>query len=225
MSAITFHSIADSAYLWAVMHVADEKGAPYTVTPLAYRSPEHLALHPFGKMPIMQHGDFVLYESLAIAHYIDRAFEGPPLQPPGPRAQAIALRWVSVINAYVFPIMNRFMKERLVRPAWGVEPDHAFIESARDALILQMETIETALADGAYLAGETLTIADSFLLPQLLFFALTPEGEALMAQAPRTKAWLARMMARASYVGGAMSRAYDAIGQLPKPTKLAWPIT
>src|SRR6185295_10498549 len=106
--------------------------------PLAYRSEKHLKLHPFGKMPVMQHGDIVLYETTAIAHYLDRAFSGPALQPLEPRAQAEMLRWISIVNSYVFPIMNRFTKERLVKPAWGFETDQAFIASAQEPLALQL---------------------------------------------------------------------------------------
>jgi len=118
--------MAESAYLWTAMHVADEKSVDYEVVPLVMGSPDHLALHPFGKMPAFQHGDVVLYETLAIAHYIDRAFAGPPLQPPDALGQAQVLRWISIVNSYVFPTMNRFMKERLVRPAFGFDPDEAF---------------------------------------------------------------------------------------------------
>ena len=48
MATITFRSMADSAYLWTAMHVADEKGVDYDLAPLAYGSEEHLRLHPFG---------------------------------------------------------------------------------------------------------------------------------------------------------------------------------
>lgn len=222
MAAITFHSMEESAYLWTVMHVADEKGVPYTLAPLTYRSEDHLKLHPFGKMPILQHGAFYLYESLAIAHYVDKAFDGPPLQPPAPQAQAIVLRWISVVNAYIFPVMNRFMKERLVRPLWGGPPDQAFVTSAREPLILQMRLIDDAVSKTEYLAGEALTIADSFLLPQLLFFGRTPEGAALLARAPAASAWLARMMQRKTYVDSRMSRAFEAFQQLPVPAEPAW---
>ena len=74
------------------MHVADEKNISHELVQLSYRSPEHLALHPFGKMPILQHGDFFLYESLAIATYLDRAFEGPQLTPPAPMEAAETYR-------------------------------------------------------------------------------------------------------------------------------------
>ena len=197
---------------------------PYDLVPLTYRSPEHLKLHPFGKMPVLQHGDFFLYESVAIAHYIDRAFDGPSLQPPDARGQANVLRWVSIVNAYVFPVMNRFMKERLVRPLFGAKPDLDFIASARDPLLLQMGLIDEAVTRRQFLAGDAISVADSFLLPHLLFFGRTPEGAALLARAAGASAWLDRMTSRKSYVGGRMSRAYDAFHQLPAPAELAWTV-
>ena len=199
MADITFHSIADSAYLWTAMLVADEKGVSYDVTELVYRSPEHLKLHPFGKMPVMQHGENFIYESLAITHYIDRAFTGPELQPPDALGQADTLRWISIVNAYIFPIMNRFTKERLVRPAWGFEPDVAFIESAKEPLSLQVGLIDESVKRHHFLVGDTLTLADCFLLPHLLFFGRTEEGEALLNNAPAVRGWLARMSARPSF--------------------------
>lgn len=217
MAGIVFHSMADSAYLWTAMHVAHEKGVACEVAPLVYRSPEHLKLHPFGKMPILQHGELFLYETSAIAHYIDRAFEGPPLQPEEPAGQANVLRWISIVNSYVFPVMNRFMKERLVRPAWGAEPDQNFIDAAREPLLLQMRLIEEALSKTIYLADDALTIADSFLLPQLLFFGLTPEGSGLLAKAPRATSWLDRMRQRQSFAASPMRTTFDAMGHLPKP--------
>ena len=224
MAQIIFHSLAESAYLWTAMHVADEKGVTYDLATLAVGSPEHLRLHPFAKMPVLQHGDLFLYETAAITHYIDRAFEGPSLQPDNAAGQAQVLRWISIVNAYVFPVMNRFMKERLVRPAWGVEPDQVFVDSAREPLALQMRLIDEAVAVSGYLVGECLTLADSFLFPHLLFFGRTPEGAALLNRASNASNWLARMMARPSYVGGAMSRMYEAFQHLPQPQGLAWPI-
>jgi glutathione S-transferase len=127
------------------------------------------------------------------------------------------------VNAYVFPTMNRFMKERLVRPAMGIESDRAFIESAEQPLKTQMGLIDRALTDSDFLAGDTITIADSFLLPHLLFFGRTPEGGVLLSKSPAASAWLARMQTRPSFHGG-MSRTYDAFALLQaKERENAWP--
>lgn len=222
VATITFHSMADSAYLWTAMQAAGEKGVDFDLVPLVLGSEEHLRLHPFGKMPILQHGDVFLYETLAIAHYIDRAFEGPPLQPGDALGQAEVLRWVSIVNAYVFPVMNRFMKERLVRPAWGFDPDQAFLASARDPLRLQMRLIGEAVGKRGYLVGDRLTLADCFLFPHLLFFGHTPEGRALLRESPDAAAWLARMKERPTYAGGAMRQAYEAFHLLPAETAAIW---
>ena len=223
MADVIFHSIPESSYLWTAMHVADEKGVSHELQSFEVGSPEHLKLHPFGKMPVLQHGGAFLYETLAIAHYIDRAFEGPPLQPDGAEAQAHVLRWIGIVNSYVFPVMNRFMKERIVRPAWGFEPDEAFIQSAREPLTLQVRLIAEAVSKGGYLVGDRVTLADSFLLPNLLFFSLTPEGRYLLEGAPAVRAWLERMQARPSYASSPMST--SAVHQLPPSTRMTWPVT
>ena len=222
MPTITFHSMADSAYLWTAMLAADEKGVDYELAPLVLGSPEHLRLHPFGKMPVMQHGEAILYETLAIAHYIDRAFSGPALQPIDPLGQAQTLRWISIVNAYVFPVMNRFVKERIVKPAWGFDSDEAFLASAREPLALQMRLIDEAVAAGGFLVGRRLTLADLFLFPHLLFFSRTPEGAAVLAQAPNAAGWLARLQARPSYAKSPMRQAFELFHALPGPAQTLW---
>jgi glutathione S-transferase len=224
MADVRFLSMPDSAYLWTAMHVADEKGVSYEFVPLTYRSEEHLALHPFGKMPVLQHGADYIYETLAIAYYLDRAFAGPPLQPSDPLGQARVLQWISIVNAYVFPTMNRFTKERLVKPALGFEVDRQFIDDAREPLFLQLRLIERALAQGGYLVGSTLTLADSFLLPHLLFFTRTPEGKALISRTPATASWLERVKERSSYSRSPMFQTFEIFHLLPAHPELVWPI-
>lgn len=220
MAQVTFRSMPDSAYLWTAMHVADEKGVSYDFEPLEYRSEEHLRLHPFGKMPVMQQDDFVLYETTAIVHYLDAGFRGPPLKPRDVRGQAEMLRWISIVNSYVFPIMNRFTKERLVKPAWGFEVDNDFIKSSKEPLELQLKLIDEMLGRHQFLVGERITLADSFLLPHLLFFGLTPEGTALLTRYPAVRRWLTRMCVRPSFAANMMSTAYAAMCEGAKQRKL-----
>jgi glutathione S-transferase len=51
------------------------------VDPFAKLPADYLTLHPFGRVPSLTHGGFELFETAAITRYIDRGFEGPPLQP------------------------------------------------------------------------------------------------------------------------------------------------
>jgi hypothetical protein len=70
-----------SSYVWVVRMVCEEKQVPYDLTIAAPQSPESHAIHPLGKIPSMRHGEVALFESKAIATYIDRAFPGLRLIP------------------------------------------------------------------------------------------------------------------------------------------------
>src|SRR6202008_2775936 len=66
MSEFTVYSIPGSPFGRAVLATLEEKGADYRLMPVApgaFRSPEHLARHPFGRVPVLEHDGFMLYET------------------------------------------------------------------------------------------------------------------------------------------------------------------
>ena len=77
MSDITLYGFPPSSYTWTARMVAEEKGISHDLEPIEFGSDALKALHPFGKIPIMTHGDLTLYETAAICRYIDEAFDGP----------------------------------------------------------------------------------------------------------------------------------------------------
>src|SRR5258708_14520627 len=105
-----------STYTRVVCMVCEEKGIEYVLTEKPLHAAEIRAIHPFGKMPVLRHGDLELFESKAIASWLDRSFPAPFVFPSEPRLAALAEQWVSLINtvidrtlirtyvfAYVFP--------------------------------------------------------------------------------------------------------------------------
>ena len=77
MSSIEIIGGALSTYTRAARVVCEEKGIPYEHKPARPHEPEVAAIHPFGKIPVMRHGDFELCESKAIATYLDPCLPGP----------------------------------------------------------------------------------------------------------------------------------------------------
>jgi glutathione S-transferase len=72
MSELLIHSVPGSPFGRAVLIALEEKGARYrfvAVMPGTLRSPRHLARHPFGRVPIIEHGGFRLFETQAILRY------------------------------------------------------------------------------------------------------------------------------------------------------------
>ena len=60
MSEFVVHGIIGSPFVRAVLLALEEKGLPYRLEPLrpgAHRSAEYLARHPFGRVPMVEHGD------------------------------------------------------------------------------------------------------------------------------------------------------------------------
>lgn len=62
---------APSTYTRVARMVCEEKQIPYELKQSLPHSPDVDAIHPFGKVPVMRHGDFELCESKAISTYLD----------------------------------------------------------------------------------------------------------------------------------------------------------
>ena len=88
MSEFIVHSIPGSPFGRTVMTALEEKGVSWRLSPVmpgTMRSPEHLSRHAFGRVPVLRHDDFSLYETQAILRYVDRILPTPPLTPSDSR--------------------------------------------------------------------------------------------------------------------------------------------
>ena len=63
-----------------------------------HRSPEYLALNPYGRVPTLEEDGFVLYESTAILEYLELTRPDPPLVPTDPRGRALAAMHVKLCD-------------------------------------------------------------------------------------------------------------------------------
>jgi glutathione S-transferase len=188
-----------STYVHIVRLVLTHKGVPYAFRDLEPEmgSASHLALHPFDRVPILQHDGFTLYETSAIATYVDEAFEGPLLQPEDVRGRARMNQWISSVNSYYYPYMiYHVTHERLVYPQLGIASDEKVVAHALPKIERALHVLERALDHGAeYIVGKEVTLADFFMLPSTYAFGLTEEGKAMYLKYPLFCAWRARMEA------------------------------
>lgn len=188
-----------SNYVWVCRIACAEKGVPYTLLPVMPHTPEVDAIHPFGKIPVMRHGDVTLCESRAIISYIDRSFEGPSLMPRDPLAAVQVEQWVSIVCTTIDPL---WLRQYYAAYVLAVRGNRAIDRSMIDAAIPRMEpqfaTIDRAVAKTGHLVGESFTLADAYLTPIVFYMNAVPESAALMAKSPHLKAYLERQMARAS---------------------------
>jgi glutathione S-transferase len=197
MSDPTVYGFPRSTYVNIVRLVLTHKDVPYTFHDLetVMGKPEHLALHPFNRVPVLRHDDFAIYETSAIASYVDEAFAGPRLTPQDVRARGRMNQWISAVNSYYYPYMiYHVTHERIVFPELGIASDEKVVEHALPKVELGLGVLERELSHGKdYLLGSDLTLADFFILPSTFAFSMTEEGRRMYPKFPAFCRWRERM--------------------------------
>jgi glutathione S-transferase len=195
-----------SVYVRAARLALDEKGVDYELVPVDIftpvgPSPEHLARHPFGKIPSFEHAGFRFYEFGAITRYVDEAFPGPPLQPAEARARARMNQVISIVDSYVYrTLVWDIYVARVSRPASGSVPDEEKIAAALPRAEVCLAALEELLGEAPWLAGPAITLADLHTAPMFARFRTAPEGQRLLNGHRRLAGWWERISARPSFV-------------------------
>jgi len=214
MSEFIVHSIPGSPFGRAVMATLEENGARYRLAPVmpgTLKSPDHLALHPFGRIPVLEHDGFRLYETQAILRYLDRVVPEPSLTPADPRRAARMDQVLNVCDWYLFQGCGSVIGfQRVVGPKlMGLKPDEAAIEAAMPRARAVFAELARLLDAQPFFAGDALSLADLHIMPQMDFFTLTPEWAELGAPHQNLVGWLQRMQARPSFAATTWERVAD----------------
>lgn len=200
----TLFGAAYSAYVRIARLALIEKGVAHDLVEVDVFGPggppaDHLARHPFGRIPAFDHDGFILYETAAITRYVDEAFPGPALLPSGPQARARAAQVVAMIDSYGYrPLVWGLFVERIRAPTQGRLPDEAAIAQALPQARTFLAALAALCGDGPWLAGTELTLADLHAAPIFAYFMLTPDAAGLLAPHPGLRAWWQAMAARPS---------------------------
>ena len=199
MPCVTLFGFPRSVYVQMAGLYLTHKEVPYFFRDLELEmgTPTHLSLHPFDRVPILQHGDFVLYETSAIASYVDEAFDGPKLTPADPQQRARMNQWISAINGYYYPyLIYHVSHERNVFPQLGIPSDEKVVAHALPKVEVCLQVMERELSHRKeFLLGPQLTLADFYMLPIIHAFGFAPEGQAMYPSYPAIGAWRERMEA------------------------------
>lgn len=136
---------------------------------------------PFGRIPILRHGDLILYETLAITRYIDDRFEGPPLQPADPAGRARMNQIISIVDTEVYPVLVWGL---YVPKSEGRDPKSGTLDKGR-AILAVLESI----TGPGWLCGTRPTLADAYLAACMDYILESEAGQDLTNRCPRLARW------------------------------------
>jgi glutathione S-transferase len=196
MADFVIHSSAGSTLGRAVVMALLEKSSSFRLAllpPKELPPTRHALKHPWGRMPVLEHGTFLLYETQAILRYIDRILPQPPLTPSEPRAAA-KMDQVMNLNDWYLAKFERLVGPRLL----GLNPYDMQVVTALPEAAQVFEVMAAQLAGKAYFAGPSVSLADVLLAPQFDNMARGPSWTTLTSRHENLIKWLARMNERDS---------------------------
>ena len=195
--AIKLYDAVPSSNSDRVKIALHEKGLPYVRVTLVLankdqKRPEFLKLNPYGKVPVIDDGGHILFESCIINEYLDEKYPNPPLMPKD--------AYLRVRGRVLIDYALNYMHE----PYWALRGEMLKPAGKRDEMIISdkhrslrglLQYLESALADQPYFLGE-LSLTDIAIAPRAL--RMEAYGALPAPSLPRLNAWLERMKSRPS---------------------------
>ena len=181
-----------------VLMTAAELELPYQLTTIdftvgAHKQRPHLDRQPFGRVPAIDDDGFEMFESRAIARYLDHKADGP-LVPRDPQPRARMEQWISIETSEFSGHAMKFIFEHV----FGRKQDPAVLDAATASLDVTLGVLDRQLASTSCLAGDQLTLADIVYMPYLEYLTASPAG-AQVERHPHVAAWWARLRDRPTW--------------------------
>ncbi|XP_009631630.1 glutathione S-transferase F11-like [Nicotiana tabacum] len=138
---------------------------------LEQKKPEFLTLQPFGQVPVIEDGDFRLFESRAIIRYYAAKYEdkGTKLTGKTLEEKAVVDQWLEVESNNFNDLVYNMVLQLVVFPKMGQNSDLTLVHKCADKLEKVFDIYEQRLSKSKYLAGDFFSLADLSHLPSLRF--------------------------------------------------------
>jgi len=157
-------------------------------------SPEFEALTPHGRIPVIQDGDTVVWESNAVVRYLAAQYDEDGLAPSGAGARAQADQWMDWHATTLYgDFISVFLGMVRTPPS---QRNHGAIAQAAERTAEHYACLNAALAERPFIAGDRLTMGDIPVGATLYrYFTLDIQRPSL----PNLEAYYERLQTRAAY--------------------------
>lgn len=170
-----------------------EKGMDFEIRDIdLFNMPEDVSvMNPYGKVPILEERDLILYESNIINEYIDERFPHPQLMPAEPIMRARTRLFLHNFERELFSHVLVLEDRRL-------SPDAEELEIARNRIRDQLTVLAPVMSKNDYLLGEEFSMPDVAIAP--LLWRLEHYGIELPRSAAPIQKYAERIFSRPSFI-------------------------
>jgi glutathione S-transferase len=200
MQPIRIWGRANSGNVKKVLVVAEELNIPYERIDAGMQfgvvdTPAYRKLNPNGRVPTIEDGGFVLWESHSICRYLAMKYGGEAIYPADPAARASIDRWLDWVLSTVAPADTPVFWGTIRTPP--EKRDAAAIAANTKKLAEIFQILEERLAGRQYIDGERVTIAD--LVLGIFVYRYLNNPHLARPEQPNLAAWCERLRVRPSY--------------------------
>lgn len=175
-------------------------------------TPEYLAMNPNGRVPVLEDGDTIIWESNTIVRYLAARYGGSRLWSDDPARRAAAEMWMDWALTTLLPQVTHLFHAAVRTPEKDRDPARIEALTKGSGRVLQILDGHLAKTGRDWVAGDDLSIGDIPIGTQLYrYFDQDNERPPL----PRVEAYYARMCARPAYRDTVMTSYESLVGILP----------
>ncbi|MBP2557282.1 glutathione S-transferase [Neorhizobium galegae] len=197
---LTLYGRRDSSNTAKVLWLLDELALPFDFVLTGGKfggndNNEFLQMNPFGKVPVIRHGDVIVWESNAVLRYLANLQDSGPLWPQAAGEAAKIDRWMDWSSISVTPPLTRLRKAMKAGTA---------NDAARQSVMAPFAQVNAWLGNNRYLAGEHLTLADMTFAPSAYRYCLLQDKVSL----PNLETYVERLNENEAYrrhISGALT--------------------
>lgn len=176
-----------------------EKGLDYQLEVTPMGSTRLRALHPLGKIPVLENKGLVVPDSSAILGYLERIQPSPPLYPEQPEALARALWLEEYADTRLREVTLPFFAENVVKRVFqGKAPDQAALAAAAAGRDEAFNYLERELRARPFAPTGPISVAEIAVGAQLITY-VQGAGE-IGSRWPRLSEYLAGLLARPAWM-------------------------
>jgi len=199
---ITLYGYPDAPPYRKVLWLMAEAGITCRVVPIdilkgEQNSPSFRALNPCGKVPVIDDGGFILWDSNAISWYLADRYAPGTLVPSEPTQRALVQQWTSWQSADMSPALSKPWYLKFLAGIWYPPFDPRTHAEACEAAQPQLRMLDDHLRGRSYLVNDTLSIADIACAEMVRFGA---EGGIDLSPFEHVRPWFEALRARPAFL-------------------------